>query len=815
MAAGIIVLPQYMPVRDRNGRLVSGALMGVYVNRTTTKTAVYSDSSLSTPLANPVVADSSGRFPIMWTEAGTIEEPVQITLSVSGPGGISIGNPAVFHDWQASLDADVATIALAMGAQADADAAEAAAAVAVAALAEIEDIAATAPEFPAIVNKLDRDGGNIGGDLEDFQIATGISDKEDRLGGVLNSRVRASVLIDDTSRLQDELDAGYDKIILPAGTIWIDDFEGPDGVWLQGQGAGRTIIKRRPGSTSTTLAHFSGKRGFKITDLTLDGNRDNCALPSSNLVIETGCYDFEIANVETIEAKAVSSSYGGGITVLNTADAFYDTFSTVRDCFARDNDTFGMSALIVQNFSFFRCRATGHAANSGINVDNFALPVPGFPTQINVSVSECTTWRNAGGISMFGLRSGVSALGDIASQDNYVTRSVRVCGNTIFENTGHGLQIQADGVVCSGNEIYRNGSSMSNGGVLFNSRRSVLTGNNIYENYYYGVDAGGARDTIIANNQITRCGMYDAGSGAANQCIALNLGATIGVQVHDNHFAENGGDGTGGGCYSIFASNYDGASDTNWLRWSGRDLSIRDNNFTLTDPNHQAISIRNGFQQGVSIFGNTAYCDGITSTLVYDLAASGFGFSHGDNRIRKADYSFGDTLASATSLTANDNVEVINITGTTAITSLLSHAQSYYADKVRFVPMTNGGSGYTSVPTVSFTGGGGSGAVGIACLGADGVIYGVYVTVPGSGYTSAPTVGFSGGGGSGATATAAIGCNNWDDKIITLRFENAASVNSGGNILLAGGNFTASGSGISTLTLRGAFGNLYEVSRAA
>ena len=67
-------------------------------------------------------------------------------------------------------------------------------------------------------------------------------------------------------------------------------------------------------------------------------------------------------------------------------------------------------------------------------------------------------------------------------------------------------------------------------------------------------------------------------------------------------------------------------------------------------------------------------------------------------------------------------------------------------------PNNFSGSGYTSVPTVSFSGGGGgTGAAATATLG----VSLISVTSAGSGYTSAPPVVFSGGGGgTGAAATA-------------------------------------------------------------
>ncbi|HLJ94553.1 MAG TPA: hypothetical protein VKU02_15300, partial [Gemmataceae bacterium] len=82
-------------------------------------------------------------------------------------------------------------------------------------------------------------------------------------------------------------------------------------------------------------------------------------------------------------------------------------------------------------------------------------------------------------------------------------------------------------------------------------------------------------------------------------------------------------------------------------------------------------------------------------------------------------------------------------------------------------PLTNGGSGYSTMPTVSFSGGGGSGAAATA-TGDVTVPNGVTVTNGGSGYTSAPSVNFinAGTGGSGAAATATIG--NSGGGILTI-----------------------------------------------
>lgn len=76
--------------------------------------------------------------------------------------------------------------------------------------------------------------------------------------------------------------------------------------------------------------------------------------------------------------------------------------------------------------------------------------------------------------------------------------------------------------------------------------------------------------------------------------------------------------------------------------------------------------------------------------------------------------------------------------------------------QVRNVTVGEGGTGYTSAPTVAFSGGGGSGATATATIDSEGRVNGVAVTAHGTGYTSAPTVTFSGGGGSGAVASATV-----------------------------------------------------------
>ena len=82
--------------------------------------------------------------------------------------------------------------------------------------------------------------------------------------------------------------------------------------------------------------------------------------------------------------------------------------------------------------------------------------------------------------------------------------------------------------------------------------------------------------------------------------------------------------------------------------------------------------------------------------------------------------------------------------------------------RVLKVTMTNNGSGYTTVPTVTFTSGTGFGAAATAVLGTGtnvGKIVSVVVTNDGQQYQIPPSVSFVGGGGTGAAATATLDIN--------------------------------------------------------
>lgn len=144
MAAGRIVLASRMPCLDLNGTPVSGALLKLYTNETTTLSSIYSDEALSVALTNPVAADSAGNWPDMWAEAGTDETPTLYSVALTDASGVPI---VTYDNFRPSLDYDTATYALASAA---ATASEIAQTAAEAALADVLAVQALGDDAAAI-----------------------------------------------------------------------------------------------------------------------------------------------------------------------------------------------------------------------------------------------------------------------------------------------------------------------------------------------------------------------------------------------------------------------------------------------------------------------------------------------------------------------------------------------------------------------------------------------------------------------------------------------------------------------------------------
>lgn len=137
MAAGRLIIPQYMPAENADGSRIARAKLWFYDysggQATTTLKSVYSSNTLTTELANPVVADDSGVFPAIW--ADTTES---FTVVVTDADGAPL---KTYDGVSPSIDATLASATLAESAK---DSAEASATAAAASASTASTAATTA-----------------------------------------------------------------------------------------------------------------------------------------------------------------------------------------------------------------------------------------------------------------------------------------------------------------------------------------------------------------------------------------------------------------------------------------------------------------------------------------------------------------------------------------------------------------------------------------------------------------------------------------------------------------------------------------------
>jgi hypothetical protein len=107
--SGLLLAQPVLRAIDQNGAPIAGAQMQFYQTGTTTPTPAYSSAALSTPLSNPVVADSGGLFPPIWLDPAVT---YRIQLLTSGGALVQDIDPAaesVVEATQAQVNAGAAT----------------------------------------------------------------------------------------------------------------------------------------------------------------------------------------------------------------------------------------------------------------------------------------------------------------------------------------------------------------------------------------------------------------------------------------------------------------------------------------------------------------------------------------------------------------------------------------------------------------------------------------------------------------------------------------------------------------------------------
>lgn len=475
-------------------------------------------------------------------------------------------------------------------------------------------------------------------------------------------------------------------------------------------------------------------------------------------------------DVEILAALAAVPSTGGSVEL---SSGTFTITSTIT--FTRSNTELrgqGTNTIIKVANTAGTGGFSTYASHIYINVANFSIR----NFKLNSNRANNTNHNTYTGIGMGAAANGV-ILAENVWIDNFsvygfslssavVGARIVNCRATTGVDNGYGFLVQ-DGAqaVALFNCVSSNNTG---GGFHSQATRTVFTGCLAYSNTGNGFEA--AYGTSIDNRYIG-CLAYSNSSGFA----------TISTAVRPSYANCTADNNSAYGFYVALTTN--GA------------------NLVGNTAHSNSTSVNNGYSN-ISYNGNHGLIEGNICRVGANANKPSYGIALGG----------ANNFVGINDLYGSGNVSDY-IEGGTNTRKMGRVQASVLAGTITGITVTAGGSGYNAAPTVSFSGGGGSGATATAYVDSGAVVY-VAVTGAGSGYTSAPTVSFTPvSGGSGAAATAAGGYDTIAPTSGTPTTEQnfgsshaypAGTLTSVGKLLKfrAWGTYSTAGSGTVTLRLQ-------------
>jgi hypothetical protein len=514
---------------------------------------------------------------------------------------------------------------------------------------------------------------------------------------------------------------------LPAGTYIC----GPLSVsapWV-GEGRENTIIKRL--STAPTMSFLTASgTSFSLSRLTIDGNRSANSNGCHNIYCGSGVSEINLKDVCSRNARA-NQGWGTGAYIEGGAEAIG---STISDCLFTTNDSDGLS---ISNISNLVITGSTFYANTGNGawINNYDQTFVQKLLFCRISDNHFTT-NSAAGLVLGNFVQNNNFNQPIYDIGNPEANYCTVTGNSSTGNGSYGFDLSGWAIAAVGNVSYNNAvSTPSAAGILFNCTYGLLNSNVVYKNQGgFGIDAGGAQACGIQGNVIT----WNAGVG-------LNLEGGPFAKVSGNFFYHNSTDSQG---EQLSLSRYGAGGYVQGFTTISSGVDI-DNNYFLLDATRIGIYVHDN-PDSVSVRNNRFFCSSNISQCIY---AIGVGISFAGNKLLNTGSS-GLTVSSSGVLEIPDVLEDVYVNSSTTVSDLRTSSMRLVGSGIGYCTLVSGGSGYTSQPSVTFSGGGGSGAQAISVISASGAVTGIKMVTYGTGYSSTPSVVFSGGGGTGASATA-------------------------------------------------------------
>jgi hyaluronate lyase len=369
-----------------------------------------------------------------------------------------------------------------------------------------------------------------------------------------------------------------------------------------------------------------------------------------------------------------------------------------------------------------------------------------------------------------------------------------------FRNSGT-LQIETDSTLDIQTDINQTATNSAfgwtkmGGGTLKLSGSNSYTGNSIVQEGTLVLAGQGSSAVTVKTNAILEVALTSPGTATFSNTAAVSLEAGSKVRVT--------GTPADGAIYTLVSASSLTSLATLESSVSGYQLAVLNNTLQLqpvgapafSSSSFTATGVANGaFTYQISASGNpTSYgATGLPAGLVLNAATgeiTGMPTVGGTYLVTLLATNAGGTSSAILTLNFTDEFDVLrlkwrdtlitDVTASKTTSSINSRSAGYQTSMlytITGIKVINGGSGYTSAPTVEITGGGGSGATATATVSA-GKVSAITVVNGGSGYTTMPTVTLIGGGGTAATAIPLVAI--WSDLPLAAQTGVSADVASG------------------------------------